>query len=131
MRVKKTIGSSHDIRKINESYSSFNRWRNDIARAYHKWDWKVAKRGSNFPEPVWVDDLYAQTKDYIICVSLSPDGDTVSFNVFKGYDYPYERPVHITCSKSDLHNKVEEIKGKIPNDMYEEIKEIFSAYRFK
>lgn len=118
-------------RRVNEAYTSFTRWRNDIANSFHRWDWNVAKRGKRFPEPVWVDDLYTTTGDYIICVSLAPDGDTVSFNIFKGNKFPYDRPVHITCSKSDLHNKVDEIKGKVPNDMYEELKSIFSAYRFK
>ena len=79
---------------------------------------------------MWEGDLYVEVRDYIICVSLAPDGDTVSFNVFKGYGFPYDRPVNIKCSKSELHERVDEIQGKVPDDIYRELKAVFSSHRF-
>lgn len=117
----------------NEAYTNFKRWASDIARNSVNYDWKVAgSRGNkDYPQWIWRDDLWVKKGDYSVSFSLAPDGDTVAFNIFKGDKFPLTRVFSKHCSKSDLADVVNEVEGKIPADLFKEVRTVLRAYRFK
>lgn len=141
LREGNKVRVSSDKKEVTESYTSFPRWRNDIARSYNNLHWRVAKRGDRHPDWIWNDDLWGyydvwdsdkkENNHYTFAVSESPNGEDVAVHVWLGEKIPLKSLADGIVPKKNIMTVIEKAKGKVPDDVYKELEKTFSGYRFK
>lgn len=137
MRFRRLETKRKCVRRVNEAYTSFSRWENDVLKAASRIEWKIAStRDVNRVGCVWNGDLYANVYDnghkYTVGFSPSPEGREINFYIFKDWGLPaHEVILSETVPKADLLKTLEMAKGKISDGMYRDIEKILGYYRFK
>ena len=68
--------------------------------------------------------------------SESPDGEDISFNIFKEWwdpdtsEHKTERLFHMVCNKRQLNSEVQKANGVLPNNMFNALVSDLKRYSF-